>query len=66
MAEQRGQMTDADIDRLASAAFECDRRAGHHKGGPWTWHMLSEEGRENYRALIRAVLVEQEAILAAR
>jgi hypothetical protein len=49
---------DEDVERAASAAFEWDRRNGHHKGGPWTWHMIPAEGQENYRNLVRAVLAE--------
>lgn len=57
-------MTDAELDRLASAAFESDSRGGHHSGGPWTWHMIGEDGQEAYRDLVRAVLAELEAIHA--
>ena len=57
-------ISDEDLDRLASAAFEWDRQNGHHvsNGGPWTWHMIPEVGRENYRNLVRAVLAEMEAL----
>jgi hypothetical protein len=50
------------LERLASAAFEWDRKDGHHvsNGGPWTWHMIPEHGRENYRNLVRAVFDELE------
>lgn len=51
-----------DLDRLASAAFESDQRGGHHKGGPWTWHMIGEDGQESYRQLVRAVLDELGAL----
>lgn len=50
------------IERLASAAFEWDRLHGHHKGGPWTWHMIGEEGQANYRAMVSAVLAELDAV----
>lgn len=63
--EPHVHLSDADLDRLASAAFEWDRANGHHKGGPWTWHMLPEPGRQNYRDLVTAVLTELEAIRAA-
>lgn len=46
------------MERLASAAFEFDTRSGHHKSGPWTWHMIGDEGRQNYRALVTAILDE--------
>lgn len=52
------EISDENLERLASAAFESDRRGGFHKGGPWTWHMIGEDGRQNYRRLIRAVLAE--------
>lgn len=56
------KLTPVNIDRLASAAFEWDRRNGHHKGGPWTWHMIGSEAQENYRGLVRAVLAELDAL----
>jgi hypothetical protein len=56
------RLSPEDIDRLASAAFEVDRRSGHHKGGPWTWHMISAQGQENYRTLVRSVLNELDRI----
>lgn len=48
------------MERLASAAFESDTRGGHHKGGPWTWHMIGHGGRANYHRLAGAVLDELE------
>lgn len=62
VARALNEIDGADLDRLASAAFEWDTRNGHHSGGPWTWHMIGDDGRENYRGLVRAVLVELEAV----
>ncbi len=51
----RAEVTDEMVDRGAEAAFFQDDLGGHIKGR-WTWATIPEEGRENYRAMVRAVL----------
>lgn len=43
--------SEADVEAVARAAFDADSLGGHHKGGPWTWESIGEDGRVNYRAL---------------
>lgn len=52
------QVTDAMVERAAREAFWTDDIGGHHKRGPTphTWENIPEQGRENYRTMIRAAL----------
>jgi hypothetical protein len=54
------------IEACASEAFWTDDIGGHHKPGrvPHTWENIPEEGRENYRTLVRAVLRRAALVLA--
>lgn len=47
--------TDEDVRRGAEAAFFYDMIGGHHNG-LFTWDSIPEEGRENYRTMMRHVL----------
>ena len=47
--------SDESIDRAAAAAFFQDDLGGHVRGH-WTWATIPEEGRNNYRTMVRAVL----------
>jgi hypothetical protein len=47
--------TDEDVQRGAEAAFFSDMIGGHHNG-LFTWDSIPEEGRENYRTMMRHVL----------
>jgi hypothetical protein len=49
------EITDEMVERGAEAAFFCDDLGGHI-GGRWTWATIPDEGRENYRAMVRDVL----------
>lgn len=49
------EITDEMVERGAEAAFWQDDVGGHIKG-PWTWATIPEEGRENYRQMVRAAL----------
>lgn len=46
------------VECCAAEAFFTDDIGGHHAQGPspHTWENIPEEGRENYRTLVRAVL----------
>lgn len=43
------------VEAGAQAAFWEDDMGGHIKGS-FTWDTIPEEGRENYRKMVRAVL----------
>src|SRR5436305_1109158 len=47
--------SDREIEAAAREAFWTDDLGGHIKGR-WTWETIPEEGRENYRKMVRAVL----------
>lgn len=57
----KGMAGNNEIVEAASAeAFWTDDIGGHHKAGtraPHTWENIPAFGRENYRTLVRAVLV---------
>lgn len=48
-------ITDDMVERAAEAAFFRDDLGGHIPGR-WTWSTISDEGRENYRLMVREVL----------
>lgn len=49
------KVADEMVEAASEAAFWQDDLGGHVKG-PWTWDTIPEEGRENYRTMIRAAL----------
>lgn len=48
-------ITDEMVERGAEAAFFQDDLGGHI-AGRWTWATIPDDGRENYRRMVRAVL----------
>lgn len=46
---------EATVERMSREVFWVDDQGGHIKGR-WTWDTIPEEGRENYRRLIRVAL----------
>jgi hypothetical protein len=47
--------SDDAIEQAAREAFWTDDVGGHIKGH-WTWEKLPEDGRENYRKMVRGVI----------
>ena len=47
--------SDEDVEHGAREAFFTDMIGGHHNG-LFTWDSIPDEGRENYRVMIRHVL----------
>lgn len=56
MCDPSVEITDEMVERGARAAFFRDDVGGHIKGR-WTYDTIPEIGRENYRAMVRDVLI---------
>jgi hypothetical protein len=48
-------LSDELVEKAAREAFWADDMGGHIKGR-WTWDTIPEEGRENFRTMVSAVL----------
>lgn len=60
-------ISDEAVEAGAQAAFFTDDLGGHHKIGyqPHTWDNIPEEGRKNYRDMVRSVLVAARPLLVS-